>query len=96
MPSIVKRPRATEDLKAIWQYSFQQWGEQQADLYLRELERGILSLADHPDIGIPYDHIRAGYRKLHINRHMIFYRRNSQRIEIVRVLHESMDVGSHV
>lgn len=92
MLEILIRPRARKDLAAIWQYTFEQWGETQADLYLRELEIGIQILADHPDFGVLYDHVRAGYRKLHLNRHMVFYRVKHNRIEVVRILHESMDV----
>ncbi len=93
MPEIRIRPRAKHDLKAIWRYSFEHWGEAQADLYLRQLDAAIQSLREFPDIGEPSDHIRAGYRKLHVNRHLVFYRRIDQRIEIVRVLHQAMDIG---
>ena len=96
MLEILIRPRAREDLKAIWRYSLRQWGERQADLYLQQLDRGIRSLADFPDLGIPCDQIRAGYRKLQVNRHLIFYRRNDRSIEVVRVLHQAMDVEGHL
>lgn len=96
MPEILIRPRAREDLKAVWRYSLRQWGERQADLYLQQLDHGIRSLVEFPDIGSPCDHIRAGYRKLQINRHLIFYRRRDQHIDIVRVLHQAMDVESHL
>ena len=95
MPDILIRPRARDDLKTIWRYSFQKWGERQADLYLQQLDDGIRSLVDFPDIGVPCDHIRAGYRKLQVKRHLIFYRRRDEHIEIVRVLHQAMDVESH-
>jgi toxin ParE1/3/4 len=96
MLEILIRPRAREDLKAIWRYSLRQWGERQADSYLEQLDRGVRSLADFPELGVPCDQIRAGYRKLHVHRHLIFYRRDDRRIEIVRVLHEATDVESHL
>jgi toxin ParE1/3/4 len=96
MPEILIRPRAHSDLKAIWRYSFQQWGERQADLYLKQLDDGIQSLREFPDLGEACDHIRTGYRKLQVNRHLVFYRRSDQRIEVVRVLHQAMDVGRHL
>ncbi len=43
MPEILIRPRAREDLKAIWRYTLRQWGERQADLYLQQLDHGIRS-----------------------------------------------------
>ena len=87
------RPRARQDLKGIWRYSFERWGESRADLYLRQLDTAIQSLREFPDIGEPCDHIRAGYRKLHVNRHLVFYRRIDRHVEIVRILHQAMDVG---
>ena len=96
MPEILIRPRAREDLKAIWRYTLRQWGERQADLYLQQLDHGIRSLADFPELGVPCDQIRAGYRKLHVNRHLVFYRRDDSRVEIVRVLHQAMNIESHL
>jgi toxin ParE1/3/4 len=94
--SIRIRPRAQQDLKAIWRYTFQRWGEARADLYLQQLDAGIRSLLDFPEIGEACDHIRAGYRKLQVNRHLVFYLHSTARIQIVRVLHQSMDVGRHL
>jgi len=89
-------PRARQDLKSIWTYTLRRWGEPQADLYLQQLDAGIRSLIDFPDIGEPCEHIRAGYRKLQVNRHLIFHRHGEKHIEIVRVLHQSMDVVRHL
>jgi toxin ParE1/3/4 len=96
MHDILIRPRARDDLKAIWRYTFQQWGERQADLYLQQVDDAVRNLAEFPELGVPCDHIRAGYRKLQVNRHLIFYRLPGQRIEIIRVLHQAMDVEAHL
>jgi toxin ParE1/3/4 len=39
MPKIVKRPLARQDLKQIWRYRFNEWGEVQADKYFAEMKR---------------------------------------------------------
>ena len=96
MLELVVRPRARRDLKGIWGYTVQQWGPKQADQYLYELDLEIQALLKFPELGILYDHIRPGYRGLHVNRHLVFYRRNGQRLEIVRVLHDAMDVKIHL
>ncbi len=41
MSEIVKRPRARQDLKAIWRYSFEQWGEKQADKRIPGTDHGF-------------------------------------------------------
>lgn len=83
--------KAREDLKNIWLYSYEQWGEAQADQYFDELSDGIDSLRNNPRIGRACDYIRTGYRKYPINKHVVFYRITSDRIEIIRVLHSRMD-----
>lgn len=92
---IITRPKAGNDLKGIWRHTFHQWGEKQADKYLHELEYGILSLADNPEIGVSCEHIRKGYRRFHVNSHLIFYRQTREYIEITRVLHENMNPERH-
>ena len=96
MLELVIRPKARADLKHIWRYSVGQWGASQADRYIRDLEREIQGLAHFPELGVSYEHVRAGYRALHIKRHLVFYRRQGGRLEIVRVLHEAMRVEQHL
>ncbi len=96
MLELVVRPHARRDLKEIWKYTLRQWGAVQADQYLYDLDREIQGLLKFPELGTPYDHIRAGYRRLQVRRHLVFYRRDGQRLEIVRVLHDAMDVESRL
>lgn len=72
MSEIVLRPRARQDLKAIWRYSFDRWGEKQADKSLAELAAGVARLGDNPLLGTPRDDLRPGYRSLRVNEHMVY------------------------
>ena len=96
MRKITKRARAEQDLIDIWLYSLERWGETQADDYLDELNHGIQSLRDNPEIGWDCGHVRPGHRCYAISRHRVFYRLTETTIEIIRVLHESMDVDRHL
>lgn len=59
------------------------------------MQRSISALIQSYEVGISCDHVRDGYRKLPQASHLIFYRQDiEERIEIVRVLHKSMDVES--
>lgn len=89
---ITKSRLAENDLINIWLYSYEEWGESQADDYLEQLNVGIQNLLLNPEIGMDCDFIREGYRRLQINRHLLFYRIKNTEIEIIRVLHESMDI----
>lgn len=84
-------PLAEADLDDIWTYTAAQWGEDQAEAYLRSIQSTIETIADHPQRGAPCDHIRAGYRKFPAAAHVIFYRATAARIEIIRILHKRME-----
>jgi len=60
MLEIVKSPRAEQDLKDIWRYSFTEWNEAQADKYLADLGAGIARLRENPKLGKPRDDLRPG------------------------------------
>ena len=48
MPRILKQAQAEQDLVEIWLYTFNEWGEYQADKYLDDLEGAIRLLAEQP------------------------------------------------
>ena len=45
MPRVITRTQVDQDLIEIWLYTFKEWGEQQADKYLDDLDAAILLLA---------------------------------------------------
>ena len=86
-------PAAQVDLGQIWDYTCHRWDVEQADDYLRELQRAIELAAVNPQIGRACDEIRAGYRKLSAGSHTLYYRVTTEGIiDVVRVLHQRMDV----
>jgi toxin ParE1/3/4 len=54
---------AQADLEDIWDYTCERWSVDQAETYVREIQRAIERLADNPLIGRPCDEVREGYRK---------------------------------
>ena len=91
MHKLHKQALAQQDLINIWLYTYETWGEAQADQYFDELDSGLKTLCRNPVIGKNRDSIRDGYRSFQINRHVVFYKVASSTIQIVRVLHERMD-----
>ena len=87
---------ARTDIKKLFRYSYQQFGESQALKYKTELEACLQLLADNPDLGRKCDHIRQGYQRHEYARHIIFYRKRKTDIFIVKILHESMDAKRHI
>lgn len=89
--------KAVEDLNGIWVYTFDNWSEEQADKYYSMLLDFCQDIAENPVLGKNYEGIRTDLFGLKANRHIIFYRRiKSDLIEIIRILHERMDLKNRV
>ena len=86
--------KAINDFKKIGRYTEKKWGRTQRNLYLSKLDTGFSTIVSEPLIGKNCDYISVGYRKYHVGRHLIFYRQSSSHIEIIRILHDSMDVDN--
>ncbi|MDZ7607972.1 MAG: type II toxin-antitoxin system RelE/ParE family toxin [Cyclobacteriaceae bacterium] len=89
--------KAQEDLISIWEFTFENWSVEQADRYYELIIDKIKQLCQKPDIGKKYDVVREGYWGVHVKSHIIFYRiREQETIEIIRVLHNRMDVENRL
>ena len=89
--------KAVTDLTNIWNYTFEQWSEQQADKYYQILIENCEEIANNPGIGKNYDGIMASLLGFKVNKHIIFYRIvSSEQIEITRILHEMIDLRNRI
>lgn len=85
--------KAVKDLTDIWNYTFEQWSEEQADKYYHMLLENCQVIANNPNIGKNYSGITSDLLGLRANRHIIFYRKiQENQIEITRILHGRMDL----
>lgn len=92
MLSLLLKPEAEFDLEKIYEYTFYNFGIKQAEKYQDELYEAMLLITIRPRLGKVYPYAIQEYRKLHVNRHLIFYRCDSEKCEIIRILHDSMDL----
>lgn len=92
MPDLEITPEAENDLVDIWVCTFKEWGADQADDHLDQLERGRNQLIEHPELGVDCSHVIPGYRRLQQEHHLFFYKLENSKLLIVRVFHEDMDV----
>ena len=93
---LVIPPAAKADLKDIYQYGLRQWGQAQSDIYLENLKDHFWSLTKQPLMGVERPELLPGTRSLSIESHTLFYRVNSDRVEIIRVLHGRQDPQRHL
>ena len=94
MPRIIKQALAEQDLLDIWLYTFNEWGEQQADEYLDELNQAIQLLAGQPLMCRERFELTPPVRIDRHAHHLVADLALDDGITVVRVLHESMEIDS--
>lgn len=95
MKTIAFSPAARADLAAIWDYSAQTWGPDQADHYTDTIRDACLELASGEKRGRVVD-VRPGYLKITAGSHRVYFRETDDRIEVIRILHGKQDVESRL
>jgi len=89
--------KAVEDLADIWNYTYENWSEHQADKYYQLLIESFKEISGNPGIGKNYSGIVESLRGLKVGRHIIFFRMMEGRnVEITRILHEQMDLKNRI
>ena len=87
---------AQRDMEHIWRFTAQEWGGEQAHRYVDELTAAFVTLAEAPDRAPACDDIRSGYRRRSVGRHIVYFRKTSYGIAIMRILHDRMDAARHI
>ena len=96
MTQFTLREKAESDLLSIGRYTQKKWGFDQRNRYLSQIDAAFPILAKNPDRGRKCDHIIQGYFKYTVEKHDIYFRKIKTGIEIVRILHQRMDVKKHL
>ena len=86
--------KAFEDIENIWLYTVETWSVERADRYYNLIFDEIEFIAENPLLGRDYSHVRKNYRSIRVQSHFIFYRYRKEEkiVEIIRILHQSMDI----
>jgi len=87
---------AQADLESIWDYTEARWGLGQAEAHVRDLQQAIEATAANPRLGRACDEIRSGYFKRAVGSHLVFYRFADGRMDVIRILHQRMDLDRHL
>jgi toxin ParE1/3/4 len=97
--------QAEEDYREILHWTATTFGETQAVTYAETMTQAIEALRDGPDIpgARSRDEIQPGIRVLHVarqgrkGRHLVVFRVGAEEtIDVLRLLHDSMDLPSHL
>lgn len=86
---------ADKDLEGIFDYTFDEFGFDQAEKDLLEIEEIFQNLIINPQIEKKRDEIKLGLYSFPKDNHIIFYRILDNHIRVVRVLHGSQDIPKY-
>jgi toxin ParE1/3/4 len=92
--NVIFHEEALSDLEEIWLYTFETWSLEQADRYYELIIKEIDFASKKPKSGKNLNSLREGYYSTKVKSDFIFYKFSSTKLEIIRVLHESMDVSA--
>ena len=93
MAKVILRQEAIDDLNDIWDYTFEQWSENQADNYYASIKFAWNQIGVNPELGREYFGITKSLLGIKSGKHIIFYHLISEdEIEVIRILHERMDL----
>jgi len=88
--------KAVSDLEEIWLYTVEKWSIKQANRYYSLIFDEIDFICRNIDTGKSMNHVRKGYRASKVKSHLIFYRVTNDVVEIIRILHERMDIDNRL
>ncbi|SDH59407.1 toxin ParE1/3/4 [Chryseobacterium taeanense] len=86
---------ADQDLENIFDFTLNQFGFDQAEKYLLEIEDVFKILVLHPESGKARNEVKEGLYSFPKDNHIIFYRILDKQIQIIRVLHGSRDLPNY-
>ena len=95
IPGYSLRQQAQDDLESIWIYSYREWGDEQADQYIRSLLSRFTWLSENPQLGKQRAEIKPGYYCYPEGMHLFFYKITQDGIDIIGVPHQNMDIVSY-
>lgn len=89
--------KALEDIDKIWLYTLENWSLNQANNYYKIIFQEIEFIVGNFDAGKDLSNIKFGYKKYSVKSHFIIYKKAEDGIvEIIRVLHQMMDIPNQL
>lgn len=97
MSAYIINEKALEDINNIWIYTAENWSVEQADRYYNLIYDEIEYSVSNFEMARDFAKIRKSYRYSKVKSHIIFFKKDkNNEIEVVRALHERMDIASRL
>ena len=89
-------PNAARSIAEFDTYTKENFGPKQAQRYLESLLDRLEYLAEHPEHGKKRDELKDGYNSYFVGSHTVYYRLEDNTLEVIDVLHQSMEPKRHL
>ena len=97
MSEYIISKKALEDINNIWIYTAENWSAEQANRYYDLIYDEIEYIVKNFEMARDFGKIRKSYRYSKVKSHLIFFKKDKMNeIEVVRVLHERMDIENRL
>jgi toxin ParE1/3/4 len=96
MKDLIIAPAAPDDAHSIERNTIRKWSANQASRNLDKIYLGFEFIRTHPEHHSLRSDPYAGCCFLRVDSHISFFRSSGSKLEIVRVLHVSMDFQRHL
>ena len=94
--NLILSPSAIRDLQGISDYTHRTWGAEQEERYLKGLWEKLSEILSSPDSCRLRDDLAKGCRSTRYEKHVIFFTIHGNQLQIIRILHGSMDFQRHL
>ena len=97
MSKYIINEKALEDINKIWIYTEENWSEEQADRYYNLIFDEIEYIVANFEMARDFENVRKNYKYSKVKSHLIFFKKTkANEIEIIRILHEKMDIENQL
>lgn len=87
---------AQKSLQSIYKYSIENFGKKRATEYISSIRNKLRELAKAPLTGKERNDIKRGFYSSFQGSHTIYYRVQPSHIEVIDILHQSMEPKLHL
>ena len=97
MAEYIISEKALEDLNNIWNYTAENWSLEQANRYYNLIVDEIEYVSENFEATKDFGYIRKNYKFSKVKSHLVFYKKTKNtEMEVVRILHERMDIKNRI
>ena len=95
MKAVSFSPAAEDDIGEIWDYSFDRWGPDQADIYTDAIRDACYALASGKKQGLPA-RVLPDINKYLCGAHVVYFLDYPDHLDVIRILHQRQDAERHL